>query len=186
VTLKRIDGKETRQYTINQYESALVADKKLHLDRFGELVIDMSTDPDSPSVWVANVTGHLIPVGSGGGITPPPESFAEFVANGISIDAAASTTVEFAPTEVQFCGTTMPTVGVEVDPTTTPPQVHFRVTPTGIPVDCPFIFSGDFSTTGNTLVPDFNTLGDEFGAWLMWDMAKTPLAGLLCYDLGSL
>jgi len=176
--IKRIDGKETRQYTRQEYEDALVADSKLHLDRIGEIVIDIGTSPQFPSAWVANVTGHLNPLGGSGG------GFGEIIVNGETLSALENPAIDIAAADVQFCGNTRQTVGIElVQPTTTDPgRLEFRVTPTGVPIDNPFSANADFGIAA----PDFATLGDEIGANWVWDLQKNPLAGLQCFDLGLL
>lgn len=184
MTIKRIDGKETSQYTRLEYEDVLIASPKIHRDRIGELVIDVGTNPNLPTAWVANVAGHLIPLGGGGSAG----AFTEFSANGTSFDGSVNAAVTFAPAPVQFCGNTRPTVGIDtVQPTSTDPgQLTFRVTPTGIPIDNPFSADFDMMGTSTSLQPDFPTLGDEVDTDWIWDLQKNPLAGIQCFDLGVL
>jgi hypothetical protein len=183
MTIKRIDGKETRQYTRLEYEDVLIDSPKLHADRIGEVVIDIATNPNLPTAWVANVAGHLIPLGGGSA-----GAFTEFSANGTSFDGSVNAAVTFAPEQVQFCGNTRPTVGIDtVQPTPTEPgQLTFRVTPTGIPIDNPFSANFDMMGTATSLKPDFATLGDEVDTDWIWDLQKNPLAGIQCFDLGEL
>ena len=183
MTIKRIIGKETVQYDLQQYEDVLIDTPDLHRERIGELVIDIGGNPNMPSVWVANVAGYLHPLGGGAA-----GAFTEFSANGQSIEGSDSPGVEFAPAPVQFCGNTRPTVGIDiVDPTpTVPGQLTFRVTPTGIPVDNPFGANFDMMGTATALQPDFATLGDEVDTDYIWDLQKNPLAGIQCFDLGEL
>lgn len=182
MTIKRIDGKETRQYTRQQYQDALTATPKLYLDRIGELVIDLDTAPAFPSVWVANVTGHLNPIGGSGG------GFGEIIVDGETLSAYQNPGVEIAAANVQYCGDVRPTVGIElIQPTSTDTgRIEFRVTPTGIPIDNPF--GADFDMMGNSiaLAPDFQTLGGEVSTHYIWDLSKNPLAGIQCFDLGIL
>ena len=182
MTIKRIDGKETRQYTRQQYQDALTATPKLYLDRIGEIVIDLDTAPAFPSVWVANVTGHLNPISGGGG------GFGTIVVNGEVLSAYDNPGVEIAAANVQYCGHTRPTVGIElIQPTDTETgRLEFRVTPTGIPIDNPF--GANFDMMGNSiaLAPDFQTLGGEVSTHYIWDLSKNPLAGIQCFDLGIL
>jgi hypothetical protein len=176
--IKRLDGKETKQYGRQEYEAVLVGDVKLHTDRIGELVIDIGTAPSFPSLWVANVTGHLNPVGGAGG------GFGQITVDGQTLDALANPAVGIEAANVQHCGYVRKTVGIElVQPTPTESgRIEFRVTPTGVPIDNPFSANADFGMA----VPDFATLGDEIGAYWVWDLQKNPLAGLQCYDLGLL
>lgn len=182
MTIKRLDGKETKQLTRQQYENELTASSKLYTDRIGELVIDLDTAPAFPSVWVANVTGHLNPIGGSGG------GFGEIIVNGETLSAYENPGVEIAAANVQYCGNVRQTVGIElIQPTSTDPgRLEFRVTPTGIPIDNPFGADFDMSSTGNSLQPDFQTLGDEVSTHYIWDLSKNPLAGIQCFDLGIL
>jgi hypothetical protein len=183
MTIKRILGKETVQYDRQQYEDVLIDTPDLHRERIGELVIDTGGNPNMPSVWVANVSGYLHPLGGGSA-----GAFTEFSANGQSFDGSQSPSVEFAPAPVQFCGNTRPTVGIDiVEPVgTDPAQLTFRVTPTGIAVDNPFSANFDMMGNSTSLQPDFATIGDEVDTDWIWDLSKNPLAGIQCYDLGSL
>lgn len=177
-TIKRIDGKETK-YARADYEAELVASTKLAADRIGEIVIDISDTPALPTVWVANVTGHLNPIGGGG-----TGGFSEFVANGVSLLATTSPTLDIAPAQVEFCMDTRPTVGIDLvqaTPTANA-RLEFRVTPTGVPIDNPFSAPADFGIAA----PDFATLGNEISSNWLWDLSKNPLAGMQCYDLGLL
>jgi len=180
MTIKRINGKETVQYTRVEYEDQLVGSEKLQVERIGELVIDTGGSPNFPTVWVANVNGYLNPLGGGGSAG----AFTEFTANGAMVDGFTSPTVNFAPTQVPFLGGTRPTVGVNlVEPTSTDPaSIQFRVTPTGIPIDNVFSANIDFGS----LQADFPTIGNEINTNWVWDMASTPLAGIQRYDLGLL
>lgn len=177
-TIKRLDGKETRQYTRQQYEDALVADQKLHLDRVGEIVIDIGTAPGFPSAWIANVTGHLNPLGGSGG------GFGQITVDGETLLALENPSLGIEAANVQYCGDTRKTVGIElIQPTSTESgRLEFRVTPTGVPIDNPFSANVDFGVAA----PDFATLGDEISANWVWDLQKNPLAGIQCYDLGLL
>lgn len=178
MTVKRIDGKETKQYSRLEYEAALVGDVKLHTDRIGEIVIDIESSPAFPSAWVANVTGHLNPLGGAGG------GFGEIIVDGQTLIALDNPAVDIAAANVQYCDHTRKTVGIElIQPTSTDPgRIEFRVTPTGVPIDNPFGANADFGIAQ----PDFATLGDEVGAHWVWDLQKNPLAGLQCFDLGAL
>jgi hypothetical protein len=64
MAIKRIDGKETVQYTLEEYDG---------LARPAELVIDLETY----SVFVGNTNGDLLPIGGGGGnvVSIPPVYF---------------------------------------------------------------------------------------------------------------
>ena len=183
MTIKRINGKETVQYTLQEYEDQLTGSQKLQDERIGELVINTGGSPSFPTVWVANVTGHLNPIGGG-----TAGAFTSFSANGQSFDGTESPGVEFAPAPVDFCGTTRPTVGIDIVPPSgsNSAQLTFRVTPTGIPIDNPFGANFDMSSTGNSLVPDFMVIGDEVDTDYIWDLQKNPLAGIQCFDLGEL
>lgn len=178
MTIKRIDGKETKQYDRLGYEAALVADKKLHTDRIGEIVIDINTSPAFPSAWVANVTGHLNPLGGSGG------GFGEITVGNASVLAIQNPAIGIDAANVDYCGSTRKTVGIElIQPTSTESgRIEFRVTPTGVPIDNPFSANADFGIAQ----PDFATLGDEIGSNWVWDLQKNPLAGLQCFDLGTL
>ena len=181
MTIKRIDGKETKQLTRLQYEGELTASSKLYTDRIGEIVIDIEASPQFPSLWVANVTGHLNPIGGGGG-------FNEIIVNGETLSASESPALNIAPAAVEFCNGVRPTVGidlVQISPME-PARLEFRVTPTGIPIDNPFGADFDMSSTGNSLQQDFQTIGDEVGTHYVWDLSKNPLAGIQCFDLGIL
>lgn len=183
MTIKRVLGKETIQYNRQQYEQVLIDTPDLHTERIGEIVIDIGTNPNLPSAWVANVAGYLIPLGGGSA-----GAFTEFSANGQSFDGSMSPGVEFVPAPVQFCGNTRPTVGIDVvEPTATDSaQLTFRVTPTGIPIDNPFSANFDMMGNSTSLQPDFQTIGDEVDTDWIWDLQKNPLAGIQCYDLGTL
>lgn len=178
MTIKRIDGKETKQFTLQQYEDALTASSKLYTDRIGELVIDIATVPAFPSVWVANVTGHLNPIGGAGG------GFSQITVDGETLLAQENPSLGIEAANVQYCGHTRKTVGIElIQPKSNEAgRLEFRVTPTGVPIDNPFSATADFGITA----PDFATLGDEISANWVWDLQKNPLAGLQCYDLGLL
>lgn len=182
MTIKRLDGKETKQYSRLGYEAALVASSKLHTDRIGEIVIDIGSSPSFPSAWVANVTGHLNPLGGSGG------GFGEITVGGNVLLALDNPAVGIEAANVQYCGTTRKTVGIElVQPTSTESgKIEFRVTPTGIPIDNPFGADFDMMGTSTTLQPDFASLGDEVDTDWIWDLQKNPVAGLQCYDLGVL
>jgi len=178
MTIKRIDGKETKQFTLQQYEDALTASSKLYTDRIGELVIDIDTVPAFPSVWVANVTGHLNPIGGAGG------GFSQITVDGETLLAQENPSLGIEAANVQYCGHTRKTVGIElIQPKSNEAgRLEFRVTPTGVPIDNPFSANADFGIAA----PDFATLGDEISANWVWDLQKNPLAGLQCYDLGLL
>ena len=180
--IKRIDGKETKQYSRLEYEAALIGDVKLHTDRIGEVVIDIGTSPAFPSAWVANVTGHLNPLGGAGG------GFGEIVVDGQTLNALDNPAVDIAAANVEFCGITRQTVGIElIQPTSTDPgRLEFRVTPTGVPIDNPFGLDFDMMGNSTALQPDFATLGDEVDTSWIWDLQKNPLAGIQCFDLGEL
>lgn len=182
MTIKRIDGKETKQLTRQQYEDALTASSKLYTDRIGEIVVDLATAPAFPSVWVANVTGHLNPIGGSGG------GFGEIIVNGETLSAYENPALDIAAAEVPFCDDVRPTVGIElIQPTSTAPgRLEFRVTPTGIPIDNPFGANFDMMGNSTALGPDFQTLGDEVNTHYIWDLSKNPLAGIQCFDLGIL
>ena len=184
MTIKRIDGKETNQYTLAEYEVALITTPDMKENRIGEIVIDVGGNPSAPTLWVANVTGHLNSIGGGSGAG----AFTEFTANGNSVNGTASTVLGFDAANVQFGSSTRTTVGIDiVQPTSTSDgSLQFRVTPTGVPIDNPFSANFDMSSSGNNLQQDYATLGDEIGADWTWDLAKNPLAGLQIYDLGSL
>lgn len=182
MTIKRLDGKETKQYSRLEYEAALIASPKLHTDRIGEIVIDIDSSPAFPSAWVANVTGHLNPLGGAGG------GFGEITVGGNVLLALDNPAVGIEAANVQYCGHTRKTVGIElIQPTSTESgRIEFRVTPTGVPIDNPFGL--DFDMMGNSIAlqADFATLGDEVAAHWVWDLSKNPLAGIQCYDLGVL
>lgn len=178
MTIKRITGKETGQYTRQEYEDIRVASPSVYIDRIGEVVIDIGTSPQFPSAWIANATGHLNPLGGAGG------GFGEIMVDGQSLVALENPTIDIAAADVQFCGDTRKTVGIElIQPTATDPgRLEFRVTPTGVPIDNPFSANADFGLAA----PDFQTLGAEIGANWVWDLQKNPLAGIQCFDLGLL
>jgi hypothetical protein len=57
------------------------------------------------------------------------------------------------------------------------------VTPTGVPVDAPFVENQDY---GN-LSPDFQTINTlEVASNETWDLSLNPRASLINYDLGLL
>lgn len=64
MAIKRIDGKETKQYTLEEYDGRA---------RPAELVIDLETY----NVFVGNTNGDLLPIGGGGGnvVSIPPVYF---------------------------------------------------------------------------------------------------------------
>jgi hypothetical protein len=72
MSIKRIAGKETTQYTLDQYANALStgseAEKRMNI---GELVLDIGTDPSNPTLYIANIDGNLnqIQGGNGGGVS---------------------------------------------------------------------------------------------------------------------
>lgn len=183
MTIKRINGKETVQYTRVEYEDQLIGSEKLQLERIGELVIDTGGSPNFPTVWVANVNGYLNPLGGGSA-----GAFTEFSANGQSFTGSESPGVDFVPAPVEFCGNTRPTVGIDIVPPSgaNSAQLTFRVTPTGIPIDNPFGANFDMMGTSTSLQPDFATIGDEVNTDYIWDLQKNPLAGIQCFDLGEL
>jgi len=67
MSIKRITGKETVQYTLQQYGDELaessIAEKRTNI---GELVIDVGGSPDNPTLWVANINGFLNQIQGGG------------------------------------------------------------------------------------------------------------------------
>jgi hypothetical protein len=68
MSIKRISGKETVQYTLEQYEEVSQASSEAEKrTNIGELVIDIGGDPEFPGVYVANASGYLQEVGGGGG-----------------------------------------------------------------------------------------------------------------------
>ena len=68
MSIKRIVGKETTQYTLDQYANALanssVAEKRMNI---GELVLDIGTDPLNPTLYIANIDGGLNQIQGGNG-----------------------------------------------------------------------------------------------------------------------
>lgn len=73
MSIKRIVGKETTQYTLAEYSNVLststVARKQSEI---GEIVIDIGGNPANPTVYVANAEGKLNPLGGGGSVLSVP------------------------------------------------------------------------------------------------------------------
>jgi len=182
MTIKRIDGKETNQYTLAEYEVALINTPDMKQGRIGEIIVDIGGNPSFPSLWVANVDGYLNQINGGGG-----GSFSTFVVNGIPITGSSSPAIGMDSQQIVISGENVTTVGLEVVQSagSNIGSIQFRVTPTGIPVDNPFSANFDMSG-GMPLGPAYETLGDEVNVQWIWDLSKNPLASLQTIDLGLL
>lgn len=72
MSIKRINLKETTQYTLLEYNDVLSnSETAVKLAQIGEIVIDTGGDPQNPGMYIANVNGFLNPVGGGGGNGSP-------------------------------------------------------------------------------------------------------------------
>lgn len=67
MTIKRVLGKETVQYTLEQYQVESIAspaDRRNSL--VGEIIIDVGTNPNAPTMYLANIDGYLNQIQGGG------------------------------------------------------------------------------------------------------------------------